>query len=125
MLGPRRVNSRCWGEWGPTHTLDHHGATPIGCLGPGYLLHIVDHHGADTVRVSITAMGERKVVRPFRYRREKQARAGALCPQSPLRAATPGPHRAALPHGRCSSLALGDGWPQRGTAEATPQVMGQ
>lgn len=47
-----------------THTLDHHGATPVGGLGPGYLFHIMDHHGADTVCVPIAAMGERKVMSP-------------------------------------------------------------
>lgn len=50
----------------PTHTLDHHGTTPIGGLGPSYLLHVMDHHGADAVCVPITAVGEKKVMRPFR-----------------------------------------------------------
>lgn len=50
----------------PTHTLDHHGATPIGGLGPGDLLHIMDHHGADAVGIPIAAMGKREVMRPSR-----------------------------------------------------------
>lgn len=64
--GPQRA---CRGRAGigkgaggrPTHTLDHHGASPVRGLGPGYLLNIVNHHGADAVRISITAVGKRKV----------------------------------------------------------------
>lgn len=50
----------------PTHTLDHHGATPVGGLGPAYLFYIMDYHGADAVCVPIAAKGERKIMRPSR-----------------------------------------------------------
>lgn len=66
-LKEQREGGQCWGrggagqagaEWGRrgTHSLDHHGATPVGGLGPGYLFHVVDHHGADAVCVSVAAM---------------------------------------------------------------------
>lgn len=61
MLGPRRVTAGAGKNGVPTHTLDHHGATPIGGRGPGVLLHVMDHHGADAVCVTIAAMGEREV----------------------------------------------------------------
>lgn len=64
MLGPRRVTAGAGKNGVPTHTLDHHGATPIGGLGPSNLLHIMDHHGADAVCIPIAAMGEREVMRP-------------------------------------------------------------
>lgn len=70
----KEYGSQCWGQGGytagtgkngvPTHTLDHHGATPIGGLGPAILFYIMDYHGADAVCVPITATGEKKVMRP-------------------------------------------------------------
>lgn len=45
----------------PTYTLDHHGASPIRGLGPGYLLNIMNHHGADAVCITVAAVGKMKV----------------------------------------------------------------
>lgn len=44
----------------PTHTLDHHGASPIWGLGPSHVLNIMNHHGADTVCIAITAARKSK-----------------------------------------------------------------
>lgn len=58
----RRGDATGMGKVGrPTHTLNHHGATPVWGLSPRYLLDVMNHHGADTVCVSIAAVGERKV----------------------------------------------------------------
>lgn len=62
--GRRRGARQAQGRRGATHALDHHGAAPIGGLGPGHLLHVVDHHGADAVGVSVAAVGDRTAVGP-------------------------------------------------------------
>lgn len=102
-----------------THTLDHHGATPVGGLRPGYLFHIMDHHGADTVCVPIAATGERMVMSP----------SGPACHPSADESKRPSPFGFSL-YSKHSALteqlvfaplvgvlcpALGEGWLNSGT----------
>lgn len=120
MPGPRRCTAG-WGRTrGSTHTLDHHGATPIGGLGPGYLLHVMDHHGADTVCVSIAAVGERKVRRPSRPCLPPKCHPNATGSRRELedwRLQCLLEHDALSPHPAAPAPcpALGEGWPHRGT----------